>query len=163
MDTLPLLGYAPGTLAIWAALLGGGVTTLVYLYAWRLAPARVGIAFDARRDSPYDRAIGLARRLYGFYAGTIVLSSVVLLTLLLKHDFRVSYVASYSGRDLPLRYLLSTFWAGQEGSFLLWLFWGAIIGLFVLRTAKEQEPAVMVVYLATFLGIVIILVKQSPF
>jgi cytochrome c-type biogenesis protein CcmF len=163
MDAPPLLGFAPGTVAIWAALLAGGAATLAYLYAWRLAPARVGIAYDARRDSQYDRTIGLARRLYTFYAGTVVLASAVLMLVLLRHDFRVSYVASYSGRDLPFRYLLSTFWAGQEGSFLLWLFWGALIGLVVLRTAKEQEPAVMVVYLATFLGIVIILVKQSPF
>ncbi len=83
--------------------------------------------------------------------------------LLLNHDFRLSYVTSYSGRDLPLRYLISTFWAGQEGSFLTWLFWGAVIGFFVLRSAKEQEPPVMAVYVLSFLGIVAILVKQSPF
>ena len=53
------------------------------------------------------------------------------LSRLISHDFRLSYVASYSGRDLPFYYLFSTFWAGQEGSFLLWCFWGAIIGLFV--------------------------------
>ena len=50
-----------------------------------------------------------------------------------------------------------------QGSFLLWCFWGAIIGLFVWRSAKEQEAPVMIVYLATFLGIVAILCKQSPF
>jgi cytochrome c-type biogenesis protein CcmF len=72
-------------------------------------------------------------------------------------------VASYSGRDLPFHYLFSTFWAGQEGSFMLWLFWGALIGLVVVRTAKEMEPQVMIVYLASFLGIVAILMKQSPF
>ena len=51
----------------------------------------------------------------------------------------------------------------QEGSFLTWLFWGAVIGVFVLRSAKEQEPPVMAVYVLSFLGIVAILVKQSPF
>src|SRR5262249_40412019 len=45
----------------------------------------------------------------------------------------------------------------------LWCFWGALIGLFVWRSAKEQEAPVMVAYLATFLGIVAILCKQSPF
>ena len=72
--------------------------------------------------------------------GSIVVASALLMYRLLAHDFRVSYVTSYSGRDLPFRYLFSTFWAGQEGSFLLWLFWGALIGFFVWRTAKEQEP-----------------------
>ena len=85
------------------------------------------------------------------------------MTLLLQHRFDVSYVNSYSSRDLPLHFLISTFWAGQEGSFLLWCFWGALIGLFVRRSAKEQEAPVMIVYLATFLGIVAILCKQSPF
>src|SRR3989337_2703940 len=42
----------------------------------------------------------------------------------LTHDFRLSYVYGYSSNDLPLFYLLSSFWAGQEGSFLLWLFMG---------------------------------------
>ena len=105
----------------------------------------------------------LARKLYYLYAFSIVLSSVLLMRELFTHDFRLSYVASYSGRDLPFHYLFSTFWAGQEGSFLLWLFWGAIIGLFVVRTAKEMEPQVMIVYIASFLGIVAILIKQSPF
>ena len=85
------------------------------------------------------------------------------MTLLLQHRFDVAYVNSYSSRDLPLHFLISTFWAGQEGSFLLWCFWGALIGLFVWRSAKEQEAPVMIVYLATFLGIIAILCKQSPF
>ncbi|MGZ6971048.1 MAG: heme lyase CcmF/NrfE family subunit, partial [Thermoanaerobaculia bacterium] len=104
-----------------------------------------------------------ARRLYYAYVFSVLLASFLLLTRLISHDFRISYVASYSGRDLPFYYLFSTFWAGQEGSFLLWLFWGALIGLFVLRSAKEQEAPVMVVYIASFIGIVAILVKQSPF
>jgi cytochrome c-type biogenesis protein CcmF len=89
--------------------------------------------------------------------------SAILMTLLLRHRFDVSYVASYSSRDLPLHFLISTFWAGQEGSFLLWIFWGSIIGLFVWRSAKEQEAPVMIVYLSTFLSLVAILCRQSPF
>src|SRR5262245_20590217 len=119
------IGFAPGTLAIWTALLAGISCVLAYLNALRLAPTAGGAAvFEPERDAPFDRAVGFARRLYGAFAGAVVLASLLLLHLLLSHDFRVSYVASYSSRDLPLRYLFSTFWAGQEGSFLLWLFWG---------------------------------------
>ena len=105
----------------------------------------------------------LARTAYSAFATCILAAAAVLMTLLLQHRFDVSYVNAYSSRDLPLHFLISTFWAGQEGSFLLWCFWGAIIGLVVWRSAKEQEAPVMVVYLATFLGIVAILCKQSPF
>ncbi|MBL8114701.1 MAG: cytochrome c biogenesis protein CcsA [Acidobacteria bacterium] len=165
MEGLTLrLGFAPGSLAIWAALISGLASMGVYVYALRLAPKTPLVpSFDAQRNTAYDRAIGFARRLYYAFAFFIVLASCLLMRLLLSHDFRVSYVTSYSGLDLPFRYLFSTFWAGQEGSFLLWVLMGSLIGLVVLRTAKEQEPPVMTVYLASFLGIVGILAKQSPF
>ena len=157
MNNLPgLLGFAPGTLAIWAAMLFGVTCALAYLRSMR----EVRVGNEALLLSP---TLLLARRLYYAYVFSILLTSFLLLTRLISHDFRLSYVASYSGRDLPFYYLFSTFWAGQEGSFLLWLFWGALIGLFVLRSAKEQEAPVMVVYIASFIGIVAILVKQSPF
>ncbi|HEY7863732.1 MAG TPA: cytochrome c biogenesis protein CcsA, partial [Thermoanaerobaculia bacterium] len=116
-----------------------------------------------RADRGRPQLLPLARQLYTAFAVCIVASSAVLMTLILQHRFDVSYVNSYSSRDLPFHYLFSSFWGGQEGSFLLWLFWGSLIGLFVWRSARELEAPVMVVYLATFLGIVAILCKQSPF
>ena len=137
----------PGVAAIWGALLSG------------LACAGTYFAVDrGRRD-----LLPLARAMYAAFATCVVMASTILMTLLLQHRFDVSYVNSYSSTDLPFHFLFSTFWAGQEGSFLLWCFWGAIIGFFVWRSAKEQEAPVMIVYLATFLGIIAILCKQSPF
>ena len=53
-----------------------------------------------------------------------------------------------------MRYIMSCFWEGQEGSFLLWLFWQSILGLILMRSAKTLETPVMaVVSLAqVFLG-----------
>ena len=165
MNNLPgLLGFAPGTLAIWAAsALRRHLCARIPAVDARpaTAPSRRGLSESVLRDLSPN--LLFARRLYYAYVFSILLASFLLLTRLISHDFRISYVASYSGRDLPFYYLFSTFWAGQEGSFMLWLFWGSLIGLFVLRSAKEQEAPVMVVYLASFLGIVAILVKQSPF
>ncbi|MGA7990318.1 MAG: cytochrome c biogenesis protein CcsA [Thermoanaerobaculia bacterium] len=186
------LGFAPGTVAMWAALVFGILCALTYWQAMRTAAFGEREERDLLRKGKRGGAVGsggrtseatasttagsaallpfeenpnllLARRLYYAFTFSVVLSSVLLMTRLLSHDFRLSYVASYSGRDLPFYYLFSTFWAGQEGSFLLWLFWGSLIGLFVLRSAREQEPPVMIVYVASFIGIVAILVKQSPF
>ncbi|MEO7919156.1 MAG: cytochrome c biogenesis protein CcsA, partial [Thermoanaerobaculia bacterium] len=165
-----MLGFAPGTIAIWSAMLAGIACICVYYRAHRLQGALALVAggasspsFDEQRNAPFDQAIGFARRLYIAFMGSVLLASALLLRTLLSHDFRLSYVASYSGRDLPFHFLLSTFWAGQEGSFLLWLLWGSLIGLFVYRSAREQEPTVMIVYVLSFLGIVAILIKQSPF
>jgi len=139
--------FWPGVVALWGALLAGVSSAVIYLRVER-----------GRRD-----LLPLARTTFTAFTASIVAASAILMTLLLQHRFDVSYVNSYSSADLPLHFLISTFWAGQEGSFLLWCFWGSLIGLFVWRSAKEQEAPVMVVYLATFLGIVAILCKQSPF
>src|SRR5262249_37281506 len=142
-----LMYFWPGVAAIWAALLFGLGSAVTY---WRVDRGRTDL-------------LPLARSLYAGYATAIVASAAVLMTLLMQHRFDVAYVNAYSSRDLPFHFLISPFWAGQEGSFLLWCFWGAIIGLFVWRSAKEQEAPVMIVSLSTFLGIVAILCKQSPF
>jgi cytochrome c-type biogenesis protein CcmF len=139
--------FWPGVIALWGALLAGLASFFLYI----------------RVDRGRAELLPLARSTYNAFATCIVAAAGVLMALLLQHRFDVSYVNAYSSRDLPLHFLVSTFWAGQEGSFLLWCFWGALIGLFVYRSAKEQEAPVMIVYLATFLGIVAILCKQSPF
>jgi cytochrome c-type biogenesis protein CcmF len=139
--------FWPGVIALWGALLAG----LASIY------------FYFRADRGQAEALSLARNAYAAFATCIVAAAGTLMALLLQHRFDISYVNSYSSRDLPIYFLISTFWAGQEGSFLLWCFWGAIIGLFVWRSAREQEAPVMIVYLSTFIGIVAILCKQSPF
>jgi cytochrome c-type biogenesis protein CcmF len=139
--------FWPGVAAIWAALLFGLASMLAYFRVDR-----------GRKD-----LLPFARNAYAAFATSVVAASVVLMILLLQHRFDVAYVNSYSSADLPMHFLVSTFWAGQEGSFLLWCFWGSLIGLVVWRSAKEQEAPVMMVYLATFIGIIAILCKQSPF
>ena len=42
-----------------------------------------------------------------------------------------------------MRYILSCFWEGQEGSFLLWSFWHVILGFILQRTSKNWEAPVM--------------------
>lgn len=137
----------PGVVAIWGALFAG------------LASVGVYFAVDRGRRE----LLPLARTTYAAFATCVIVAAGILMTLLLQHRFDVAYVNSYSSLDLPFHFLVSTFWAGQEGSFLLWCFFGALIGFFVWRSAKEQEAPVMMVYLSTFLGIIAILCKQSPF
>jgi cytochrome c-type biogenesis protein CcmF len=139
--------FWPGVAAIWAALLFGLASLVAYF----------------RVDRGRADLLPVARSAYAAFATSVVSASVVLMILLLQHRFDVAYVNSYSSLDLPLHFLFSTFWAGQEGSFLLWCFWGSLIGLVVWRSAKEQEAPVMIVYIATFIGIIAILCKQSPF
>jgi cytochrome c-type biogenesis protein CcmF len=104
-----------------------------------------------------------ARRAYTFFALSIVLCGMLMTLLLALRDFRVEYVFQYSGLELPMHYQIAALWAGQKGSFLIWLFWGSLLGLLVGRTAGKAEPAVMGVYTLTLLGILFILVRENPF
>ena len=143
--------YLPGAVALWSALFFALAT--MWGYALSLTSGGAG-------DTG---ALTFARRSYSFFAMSIFLTAFVLLALLIARDFRVEYVYQYSGMDLPWFYQLAAFWAGQKGSFMIWLFWGTMLGLLVRRTTGRSEPAVMGIYTLTLLGLLLILVRENPF
>jgi cytochrome c-type biogenesis protein CcmF len=61
------------------------------------------------------------------------------------HLFEYHYAWEHSSRSLPPKYLLSCFWEGQEGSFMLWAFWHCVLGLIVMRTSRQMESRTMAV------------------
>lgn len=69
----------------------------------------------------------------------------VLFFLLFNHYFEYQYVWQHSNRAMPMQYILSCFWEGQEGSFLLWSFWNMLLGNLLIRTAKDWEYGTMTV------------------
>jgi cytochrome c-type biogenesis protein CcmF len=83
-----------------------------------------------------------------FYGHTFSVLAVVvtLFVIIQQHYFEYHYAYSHSDSHLPGYYLLSTFWNGQEGSFLLWMFWHVIIGVVLIKTQKSWEAPSMVVF-----------------
>ncbi len=63
------------------------------------------------------------------------LASIYLLYLLLTKDFNNLYVSTHTNRNLHTVYVVSAFWAGQEGSLLLW---GWLTSLTALIVARKQ-------------------------
>ena len=111
-----------------------------------------------------------------FYAHTIAVAGVfvALFYIIYNHYFEYYYAYSHSSRHLPAHYMVSCFWEGQEGSFLLWIFWQALIGIAIIHTQKKWEAPVMVVFAlvqaflaSMILGIVIpfadLKIGSSPF
>jgi len=84
----------------------------------------------------------------------LALASVLLMLAIVMHDFRYAYVVNYTSRDLPTLYLVSAFWGGQEGTFLLWALMGALIGYPLFRKTAWEPAAVMVCYLPTILFLI---------
>ncbi len=59
----------------------------------------------------------------------LILASGVLFVALLGRDFSFQYVRDYTDSVLPWYYALTAFWAGQEGSFVLWALFIAVLGM----------------------------------
>ena len=66
-------------------------------------------------------------------------ASVYLMMAIFENRFDLAYVASYSSRELSSFYKFSAFWAGQQGSFLLWLFIHAAAGVILARHIGEAR------------------------
>ncbi|MBC7849370.1 MAG: cytochrome c biogenesis protein CcsA [Chitinophagaceae bacterium] len=62
-----------------------------------------------------------------------------------NHYMEYSYAWTHSDKSLEPKYLLSSIWEGQEGSFLLWAFWHGVIGIVLMKTSKKWEAPVMAV------------------
>ncbi|MCH7689445.1 MAG: hypothetical protein IIA17_00180, partial [candidate division Zixibacteria bacterium] len=105
----------------------------------------------------------IARLFYKFATAFAALAIATLLYLIISHDFTVAYVHSYSSTDLPLGYLISTLWGGQQGTFLLWLFYTSVMGLVMIYTAKKFESGNMMFLNLFNLSLLAILLKKSPF
>ncbi|MCL4837926.1 MAG: cytochrome c biogenesis protein CcsA [Thermoanaerobaculia bacterium] len=139
--------YLPGAVALWCAL--GFSLAALWGYARALGGDGTALLFG--------------RRAYRFFALAVTLASAVLLVCLYLRDYRIEYVYQYSGNDLATHFQLAAFWAGQKGSFLVWLFWGALLGLPLVRASGRDEAPVMGTYLLTQLGLLLILVRENPF
>ncbi|MBU0493631.1 MAG: cytochrome c biogenesis protein CcsA [Chloroflexi bacterium] len=94
-----------GVLSVLAAL--ALTVGTVAAYVWGLTQRR-------------EDLLRLAR--YGVVAvfAAVVAASIVLMLVLVARDFSVRYVVEHISTDLELGYTMSAFWAGQEGSLLLW-------------------------------------------
>ncbi|HEY0040325.1 MAG TPA: cytochrome c biogenesis protein CcsA [Flavisolibacter sp.] len=69
----------------------------------------------------------------------------ILYYIISNHYFEYKYVWQHSSKSLEPEYLLSCFWEGQEGSFLLWSIWHCVLGLIIIWKEKEWEAPVMAV------------------
>ncbi|NUN68771.1 MAG: cytochrome c biogenesis protein CcsA [Bacteroidetes bacterium] len=138
-----------GTFALYLSLFAGLLSILSYIQAANGNKKRSALG----RTGLYASALG------------IFLASVVLMTDILQHNFATAYVWSYSSRDLSLGLLMSTFWAGQEGSFLFWTFCSAVLSLFLLSYTQKRklDAHVLPVYMAVQTFLVVLLIAKSPF
>lgn len=89
-------------------------------------------------------------------------ASGYLMWLIFGNHFEIAYVASYSSAELPAVYKFSAFWAGQQGSFLLWLLIHAVAG--VMLSFRQRLTSVgMAVYMFLQALLAFLVMAKSPF
>ncbi|HZY10615.1 MAG TPA: cytochrome c biogenesis protein CcsA [Bacteroidota bacterium] len=112
-----------------------------------------------------DRYIQLTRYSYHFATSGVMTFCALLIYLILTHQFQYTYVWNYSSTDLPLPLLISTFYAGQEGSFSLWALFTAVLGVFLMQYSarKQFESEVMLVWSLVLSFLLLMLIVKNPF
>ncbi len=141
-----------GNILLTLALFAGVFSVIMYYFTFR----------------GYKNTLTLARFGYHLTAIFVLAASAMLLHAILTHQYQYKYIYNYSGSDLPIGLLMSTFYAGQEGSFMLWTLFSAIIGLILLDYTSKRgdlEQRVMMVFVLslTFLLIMVNPLLKSPF
>jgi cytochrome c-type biogenesis protein CcmF len=86
-----------------------------------------------------------ARNLFRLHTFFLLIATALLLHMIWYHYFEYHYVWQYSSKDLGAGYLISSLWAGQEGSFLLWALFQGLIGVIVMKRSNSWEMPVMLV------------------
>ena len=120
----------------------------------------------------WDRQDLIRNGYYAVYAFFLcaVVASAVLLQAFLKKDFTFAYVAENSDASLSVFYRIAGFWAGQQGSFLLWLLLIAIVTVVIAlldlnKVRRIVAGAVMVMCItgAVFAALMVLNKGSNPF
>lgn len=124
-----------GHFAILLGFLAAAVSTISY----SLATQRRNTPITSKHWSTLGRAAFITHGAAVFFAIGLIFY------LMLGKYYEYQYVQAHVSDELANRYVFSAFWEGQEGSFLLWLFWHVVLGAVLIFTAKRWENPVLAV------------------
>ena len=107
--------------------------------------------------------LSLGYKCYNLFTLFVGLAVIYLFYLFFSHNYAFKYIYEYSERSQPFLYILSAFWGGQEGTYLLWLFFNALFGHIIIEKAGQYRNYAMVIFSLINLFLLLILVNLSPF
>jgi len=134
--------------------------------------ASVAYFFSAKHSQEQPGWLNIARISFKIHAFAVVATIVTLFYIIINNYFEYYYAWHHANKALPLKYMFACFWEGQEGSFLLWSFWHALLGLLLMRNKSDISNLAMGVLSSTqvfltsmVLGIIIFNYKfgSNPF
>jgi cytochrome c-type biogenesis protein CcmF len=112
------------------------IASYSYFYALRFQPV-------SKEFISWQKFARASFFIHAFSVAGIIFS---LFYIIYNHRYEYYYAYDHSSNELPAYYMISCFWEGQEGSFLLWIFWHACLGLILIRVNKTWETSVMAIF-----------------
>ena len=105
---------------------------------------------------------------YGRIGTRAALAGVLAVVALLAYVFvtqryDIEYVYNYSSKDLEFAFRIASMWAGQPGSFVVWVLWGLVAAQLLVRRTRHNEPYVMTVLMLLQAGLLICMLVRNPF
>ncbi|MGK7370059.1 MAG: hypothetical protein ACNS64_07570, partial [Candidatus Halalkalibacterium sp. M3_1C_030] len=97
--------------------------------------ALIGYYLYSQKDD--NRYFRWSNWIFGLQGLFLLAASALLLYLILNHEFGYYYVYNYTSSDLQLKYLISAFWGGQEGSFMLWILFSILFGVGLMKWTRK--------------------------
>ncbi len=99
-------------------------------------------------------------------AGLLVFAYLLLTYYFVESDFTYEYVWQYSSRDLPLVYKISGTWAGQPGTYLLWVLVIFVSSAWLAYTTRHNTPLArrtQIITVLTGIYFIVLTLIQTPF
>lgn len=142
------------------------VGSIILTLAWIASLVSVLMYFMTYRGQ--TNTLTIARISYHAMSVLVIVGATLFLHAILTHQFQYNYIYNYSGKGLPAGLLISTFYAGQEGSFFLWTLFTVIVGIVLQQYTSRRgdlEPRVMAVFTlaSAFLLTMISPLLKNPF
>lgn len=123
--------------------------------------AGIGYLLYSRNDN--NRYFRVSNWLFGLQGLFLVIAAGLLIYLILTHQFNYYYVYNYTSSDLQLKYLVSAFWGGQEGSFMLWIFFSTLIGLGLMKWTRKPYRGPVLFFLTLTQVFLLSMIAGFPF
>lgn len=146
-----------GSLSLWVGLIASLLTMGAYVVACLKAESNVA----------FRRA---GRVFYTLTALSVLTAFATLGWIVYNHQYQYSYAFEHTDNSLGMTHdflhnwlRVAASWSGQEGSFLLWAMWTALIGFLVFARAGKYESRVMPCFVSVLTFLCGILIWQSPF
>ncbi len=109
--------------------------------------AAISYALSVNKNVVSLRTMG--KWMFFIHAASVLAVFFSLFYIIHSHYFEYQYAYQHSSTELPVYYMISCFWEGQEGSFLLWMFWHAVLGcILIFRSGSWHAPVLTVIALA---------------